>query len=294
MSYVMRYAMSYAMRCAMNSVMNNTITSSIKKTLYFQLFVVSLFVLMVPVCLANATVYDATVHFANRVTLSVPVSGVIKSVNVTVGQRVQAEKILVELDQVPFVAAVAQAKAEVVISTTKQTEATRDYGQAQELYDRTVLSNVELENAKLKANRATAAFNAAQAYLALAKYNLAHSKVIAPFNGLVLKIHAIENENVNNAMTSQPLMVFAAEGHYLVKTYAPLKALASLAIGKKGKITIEKKQFSGTVISVALEPVNATLPASIDKQEAHYEVSVEFNSDNIVLRAGQTARVEFP
>ncbi len=282
------------MSYALNSVMSNTIISSIKKIFYFQLFVVLLFVLIVPVGLANATVYDATVHFANRVTFSVPVSGIIKSVNVTVGQRVQAGKILVELDQIPFVAAVAQAKAEVIINTTKQTEATRDYGQAQELYDRTVLSNVELENAKLKADRATAAFNAAQAHLTLTKYNLANSKVIAPFNGLVLKIHAIENENVNNTMTSQPLIVFAAEGHYLAKAFVPLKALASLAIGKKGKITIKKKQFSGTVVSIALEPVNATLSVSIDKQEAYYEVYVEFKSDNIVLRAGQAARMEFP
>ncbi len=281
MNCVMSYAMSYAVNSVVKVIIKNSIS------------VVSLFVLLAPLSLINAATYDATVQFANRVTLGVPVSGVIKSVNITVGQRAQAGKVLVELDQVPFVTAVTQAKAQVVIHTTKQAEAIRDYEQAQALYDRTVLSNVELENARLKATRATAVFNAAQARLKLAKYNLLHSKVIAPFNGLVLKIHAKDNETVNNTLTSQPLLIFAAEGQYTVKTFAPLSALAFLAIGKKANITIGEKQFTGTVISTALEPVDAAQQASIDKQEAYYEVYVGFNSDNIVLRAGQAARLEF-
>ncbi|NOX43701.1 MAG: efflux RND transporter periplasmic adaptor subunit [Gammaproteobacteria bacterium] len=267
-----------------------------KKFIYLQLLVISMFVTtIVPFSLVGAATYDATVRFANRVTLSMPVSGIIKSVYVAAGQHIQAEQILIALDQTPFEAAVAQANAEVTIRATKKTQAMRDYQQAQELYDRTVLSNVELENAKLKADRATAAYSAAQASLTIAKFNLAHSKVIAPFDGLVLQLYAKENENVNNALESQPLVVFAAKDQYTAKMLAPLSALALLAIGQKGKVTIGNKQFTGTVISTALEPVESIYGnKEFDDKEARYEVNVEFKTDNIVLRAGQSARVEFP
>jgi len=234
----------------------------------------------------SAAQYDATVQFANRVTLSMPVSGVIKSVNVVIGQHIQAGKLLVELEKIPFVAAVSKTKADVTINKTKQTEAIRDYKQAQELYDRTVLSNVELENAKLKADRATAEYDIAQAQLETAEYNLAHANVIAPFDGIVLKVHAKENETINNLLASQPLIVFAAENQYTVKILSKLKSLDSFAVAKTGKISIGGKQFIGTVISVGLEPVA--------EQGLEYEVIVGFKAKNVVLRSGQVATVDFP
>jgi len=272
-------------------MIDDLISCTFKNLLYC---FIALTMLIIPFSLANSAVYDAKVQFANRVTLSVPVSGVIKSVNAVVGQRTQTGKILVELDQIPFAGAVVQANADVTINASKKTEAIRDHEQAQELYDRTVLSNVELENARLKADRAVAAYNTAKAKLTLADFNLKHSKIIAPFNGLVLKVLAKENENVNNALASQPLLVLAAEGQYTVKMLAPLSELASFSKGQEVKVTVGNKQFSGMLMSIALEPADAVLLASFEKQGVYYEVDVKINTGNYVLRAGQAAQMEMP
>ena len=98
---------------------------------------------------AFAAPYDANVHFAHRIILSVPVSGEINQVNVKAGQAVNAGDILIALDKTPFEVAVIQAQAAVTTHATEQREAERDFEQLQELYDRGVLSTVELENSEL-------------------------------------------------------------------------------------------------------------------------------------------------
>lgn len=104
--------------------------------------------------LSGATVsaagYDASVVFGRRVELGLPVSGMVKTVNVMTGQSVAAGQTLMALDDILFVALVAEAEAGLVRSRADQTVAARDYQQAHQLYERALLSNVELENADRK------------------------------------------------------------------------------------------------------------------------------------------------
>ena len=148
-----------------------------KLSLLLPLFMVAL----APWSIAKSASFDAMLHFSQRATLSVPVSGIIDKINIAVGQRVSIDEVLLSLNPTRFAAAVIRAEAEVKIKTSNQLESTRDFEHAQELYDRAVLSNVELENAKLKYNRSVAELEATQAKLSQAKYDLEHSTIAAPF-----------------------------------------------------------------------------------------------------------------
>jgi len=229
--------------------------------------------------------YDATIHFAHRVELSVSVSGKIKHVDVNPGERVKSGKVMIALDKTPFEAAVAEAQAEVTTRDTQSKEAARDLDQAQELYDRGVLSTVELEDAQHQNIRAKAALKAAQARLTQAKYNLNNSQVVAPFNGWVLNVKTVENENINSQLNVEPLMVFAEEGKYKAYTRVPLKVLRTLNIGQAGKISVGNNVMTGKVSSLGLEPV--------EQGKDLYEVGVVFNSKNTLLRSGQNAVIDF-
>lgn len=226
--------------------------------------------------------YAATVHFARRVELGLPVSGVVERVEVRSGQRVSKDQVLVALEATPFQAAVEQAEAEVARAAAAHTEAARDYRQAQELYDRTVLSAVELENAKLAESRASADLKRARARLKQARYELAHSVLRAPFDAWVLEVRAQPGQSVVNTLAAAPLVVLAAYGEFEARARVPLAALEGLRVGQAATVGVEGRRYPGRVQGVGLEPVNG----------GTYEVRVVFTADER-LRAGTPAHVEF-
>ena len=60
---------------------------------------------------ATAAGFDGKVEWAQRIALSVPVSGVVETVAVDTGQPIKKGQVLVQLEQTPFVAELASAKA---------------------------------------------------------------------------------------------------------------------------------------------------------------------------------------
>lgn len=211
---------------------------------------------------------DGTVQWARRVELGLGVSGTVKAVAAEAGARVAKGQVLVALDDTPFKAEFDQARAD-------RDEAARDYKQAQQLFERTVLSAVELENAKLKSVRA-------QAKYAQAKYQLDQSRIVAPFDAWVLDVRAQVGQSVVNALEARPLVVVAAAGEYVARTRVSGSVLERLAPGAAATVTVAGKSYAGKVRSLALEP---------GKGDEH-DVTVAFSAAER-LRSGQPAKVEF-
>lgn len=215
---------------------------------------------------------DGTVQWARRVELGLGASGVIKTVAAESGARVAKGQVLVALDDTPFKAVLDQARAD-------RDEAARDYKQAQQLFERTVLSAVELENAKLKSVRA-------QARYAQAKYQLDQSRIVAPFDAWVLEVRAQAGQNVVNALEARPLVVLAAAGEYLAQLRVPAATLDRLKIGQVANVTVGGKSYAGRIQSLALEPAGG-------KADGQHDVAVFFQAAEM-LRPGRAAAVELP
>lgn len=231
---------------------------------------------------ATAADYAATVHFARRVELGLAVSGVVERVEARPGHRVPKDQLLVALETTPFQAAVEQAEAEVARAAAAHTEAARDYRQARELYDRTMLSAVELENAKLAEHRASADLKRARARLRQARYELAHSALRAPFDAWVLEVRAQPGQSVVNTLAAAPLVVLAAYGEFEARTRVPPDVLEGLRVGQAATVGVGGRRYPGSVQGVGLEPVDGNT----------YEVRVVFTAEERLL-AGTSARVEF-
>ena len=210
-----------------------------------------------------------------------------RQVNVKKGEPISTDQVLLSLDTTPFKAAVTHAESEVKKTATRQREAERDYAQLTELYDRGVLSKVELENGQLALERASADYAAAEAALTQAKYNLEHAVIKAPFDGLALEVHIKPHEAVNNNVNVMPLLTVAEKNKYIARALVSLSALNKLAPGKKSQVSVGNKSYSGKVASIAYEPETNS------KGEKRYEVQIEFDSKGKLFRAGETARVSF-
>jgi RND family efflux transporter MFP subunit len=232
---------------------------------------------------AMAAGFDGKVEWARRVAVSVPVSGIVESITVDTGQQIKKGQVLLQLEQTPFVAELAEAKAARNQAAGDRREARRDYKQTKELYDRGLISNVELENAELKSKRANAAWSAAGARLMRAEYNLGHSRLVAPFDGWLLGRNAEVGQTIISTQQAQTLLVIAAANEYLARAEVSGKKLRDLKIGDRAKVEVGGKSFAGTITVLGLEPVAGN----------YYEVAISFNSGGELLRAGQQAEVKF-
>lgn len=225
---------------------------------------------------------DAQLQWSRRVELSLPVSGVVQEVRAEAGQRVSKGQLLLALDAAPFAASVLAAEAAVARCRLDLKEASRDHAQARELYARTVLSTVELENAALKQSRAEAACRSAQADLEQARYRQRVSALRAPFDAWVLARSVEPGQSVVAELKPPTLLVLAAAGEYLARAEVAADDARTLKLGQAVTVSVAGRRYQGEIKAMALEPA----------ANGRYPVDARFATDD-ALRTGQSARIEW-
>ncbi|MBI3562578.1 MAG: efflux RND transporter periplasmic adaptor subunit [Gammaproteobacteria bacterium] len=237
---------------------------------------------------AMAQTYAATLQWSKRVELSTPVSGVVKEVSAQVGEKVAKGTVLLRLDDEVFSARLQAAQAALSNQEEQAKEAQRELERTTELYNRTLLSEHDLQVAKNNQVQASAELQRARAAVTLAKNNLFYSKLRAPFNAWVLSRQAEPGKVVSAELNPEALFVVAEADHMTALIYVDENNLAGLKNGAAAKVKIDKQEFVGSIKSIGLEP--GKNPA----EGVRYPVSVEFATNNQLLRAGQQASVVLP
>ncbi|WP_457675054.1 hypothetical protein [Thiolapillus sp.] len=135
------------------------------------------------------------------------VSGVVDEVRVHKGQQVRAGEILVVLDQREFRARLRRARALSARAAALLAEARREEERAQELYDRGLLSDHELQKAQIGRLEAEARRAESMAEETAAGLDLERTTVKAPFSGRIVEVMAWKGRPVRNSLEIQPLVV---------------------------------------------------------------------------------------
>jgi RND family efflux transporter MFP subunit len=232
--------------------------------------------------------YDAVLAWSQRVELGVLANGVVKEVPVSEGQRVKKDQLLLKLDEQVFVADLKFAQANLKKSEEMLIEAKRELDRVEELYNRTVSSEHELEQANLEHTKALAAEKKAQAILASKRMVLKYSAIHAPFDGIVISRNAGVGQTIVSALQSQPLITLAATGRMLARIMMGAEQLKNITEGKKAEVKINGKTFNGSVYFIGLEPVK------VINNVAQYNVDISFGDFGETLRVGQQAKVVIP
>lgn len=147
---------------------------------------------------------------AASVELTTRVSGVVDTVLVRPGQRVQKGAPLLRLDRTVLRARVAEAEAEYARAEADEADAKREAVRAQELFDRTVSSTTELEAATLRHARARAMLAAAEARRTIARKDLSDAELKAPFAGTVKAVPGGPGSVVTADCQPKPLVILEA------------------------------------------------------------------------------------
>jgi len=254
----------------------------LKHTFMYGLAAGTLLVLM-PVYAAEV---DAELDWSRRVQLSTTVTGVIAEVRVEAGDKASKGDLLLALDDRILKANVEKTTAELARSDRLFKEAGREMDRQSELYDRTVLSQHELELARIGLDDAKARLKAAEAARVKAQVDYEHSQLRAPFDAVILSRHAEVGQTIISTENPAPLIELAEAGKMIARLTVSLGVANTLKPGKSLAVIIGGRRYSGKVKMIGFEPVS--------EKKRRYPLTVEVNTGERVLRAGQTAKVVLP
>jgi len=226
---------------------------------------------------------DGVLDWNKRVSLSTSVSGVVSEVFVQLGDKVESGEKLLELDKAVFSANVAKTSAAVVAQDRLYLEAERELDRNQELYERTVLSDHDLEMAKVAFDKAALELATAKADLAVAKQQLKYSVIRAPFTAYIIGKNVEPGQTIVTTQTAPMLLEVVDAETMLAKVKLSYSRLKGLKKGEPATVALGNKKHKGVIQSIGLEPTN--------KSKDQYLVSVAFNTQGKRLRAGQKVQV---
>lgn len=207
---------------------------------------------------------------SEEVKLSFKAGGIISDIPVREGSLVKKGEVLASLN-------LTEIKENVNIAEKAYDKALRDWNRAKNLYADTVATLELYQNA-------TTALDIARSTLEIAKFNLKHSTITAPGNGIILKQLLKENELV---APGYPVFVLGLSGAYWkVKAGLADREVVMINEGDSASVTLDAypgKQFRAEVVLIS---------SLASQMTGTYEVELSLESEGYRLAAGFIAGVD--
>jgi multidrug efflux system membrane fusion protein len=237
---------------------------------------------------------NATLAWAGITRLSTPVSGVVAAIPVQAGQVVARGSVLLRLERAPFADRLAAISAERAGLVRAAAEAKRDAERTQQLYDRTVASESERQDALIKQEKTQAQLNATKARVDLTQWELARSELLAPFAARILSIDTAVGETVSSELNAPVLLRIARADELLAQAMVSPNVAAGVHLGQTLAVVVNQTTVQGQV--VALVSDEATVQNSASNGEAlgvRYRLVVQIKPEQGWI-AGLPARIDLP
>ena len=201
--------------------------------------------------LVQAAEIEATLEWANRRVAAFAVTGVVDKVLIAAGESVKKGQLLAQLDQSPFVAMVKKQQALVIGIKPRLFDAKQNYSQAQELYDRTVLSQVELHRAEAQFQGIEAEQTAAKAELDMVKWQQQQSVLRAPCECLILANRLLPGAVINTENQAIINIELAEVG--LMHAVIVLEPTMQLQMQQALNVAVAGKKYAATIVTLSME-----------------------------------------
>lgn len=198
---------------------------------------------------------DGHLTWAEVTRLSTPVSGVVTAIPVQPGQQVDKGVVLLRLDRKPFSDKLAAAVAVRSGLVRAAAEAKRDAERTQELYDRTVASESERQEALIKQEQAEARLKEARARADLRQWELGRTTLTAPFPARILSVDTAVGETVSSALDAPVLLRIARSDQMLAEANVSPSVAAHLSLGQKLNVLVGQSSVQGQLVGIVSEPV---------------------------------------
>lgn len=224
---------------------------------------------------------SGTIDARRQTEISAEVSGRIIVVNVDVGDRVEAEAPLFQIDPEPYQIAVDEAQAALELAWAESRNAKEEAERMRLLVEQSVASKQQLDQLRTVARVARARVGAAGARLRRARHDLEHTEVRAPYAGSVVDRLADEG-----AMAGPMPIVVLQETDVLE---------AVLAVPEATPIPVRGGDPVRLFVEGIVEPIESVVSRvslRVDPKTRTYEVRADVSDLRGLLKAGSYARAE--
>lgn len=202
-------------------------------------------ILIAPTSISFAEEMQGVISYRTYIAVITLDEGLVTGVHANVGDRVSSGDALIEFDTTIHKARVT-ARQSVVDRLRIEVDSLADkFARQQEMFDRGSLSLLAYEETENALKTAEARLEAAQAKLSVAQHLLERTKLLAPINAVVLSRNIHPGMNVVPELQTEPLMVLASDGNFIVKLSMDFDSWLGLKNSKVPvEIDVNGKKFS--------------------------------------------------
>ncbi|RMG42506.1 MAG: efflux RND transporter periplasmic adaptor subunit, partial [Candidatus Dadabacteria bacterium] len=191
-------------------------------------------------------------------TLKSKASGEVLKVTVQEGDRVEAGKLLVELDRSDAEQALAEAKARLNLAETTVRITRARFERIARLRKQKHISADEYENAELKYAEAQAELATARSKLTLAQERLDDTTITAPISGVISRKFIEPGQIVASGVAAfsggTDLLEMVTLDPIIVTAEFDEKSVTALKLGQQATVTLDafpEREFKGTVLTIS-------------------------------------------
>lgn len=241
------------------------------------------------------TKYSATIRGQQDIDIYPQVGGRLTSLLVKEGDVVRKGQVLFIIDQVPYQAALAQARASVQAAQASLATAKLQYDAKQRLFDEKIISQIELETARNAFHTAEANLAQANALAVNAGNNLSYTSVTSPANGVVGTLPYRQGALVGSSMPSPLTTISDNSEMYVYFSFGESELLElsrkygspEEAIKNFGEVTLRLIDGSTYEHKGVIESVSGV----IDRTTGASSLRAKFPNPNRLLTSGSTGSV---
>jgi len=227
-----------------------------------------------------------------EVELVAPVSETLIGVHAQRGDRVEAGQLLVELDRTYARVEATRAAAALAAARSALLVARQEHERARRLRVDRVLSQQDLDRARLAEDEARARLHEAEAQVAAAKKREADLSLMAPVAGVLDQLPFDAGERVPAGAV---LAVLLSDALPWVRVWIPEESQVRVAPGTPAEIRIDgiERTLAGRVLDVSRDPEFTPHYALTERDRVHlvYETRVSILDAPSELRPGVPAQV---
>lgn len=230
------------------------------------------------------------------------VSGTIHRLHVDFNSAVQAGQLIAEIEPSLFEAEVAQAEADLLSAQAARDKAEVAVRDAKRQLDRTLELSKQRVVAEAELDRVRFAHEAARAELRLAgaavvqrraaleraRVNLAHTRISAPIDGVVVSRDVDVGQTVAASLQAPTLFTIAQDlSQMQIETEVDEAFIGEIAADQPVQFTVfayPDRVFQGRVVQVRLNP-------KIESGVVKYNCIIQVENPDLALKPGMTATV---
>ena len=228
--------------------------------------------------------FSGTVRAGQKASLAFRVGGKVEKIQVEVGEKVEKDQVLAQLDPHDHELSVKNTESNFKSARAAYKNSESSYQRNKRLYENSNISKAELDQAETQRNSDQAQEEALAAQLEQARNQLAYTMLKAPFSGFISSKNVDKFENV---ISGQAIFTLVDPGELKVNLGIPESLITRVREGEA--VSVKLESIPGTELTGVVSEVGV----AIDASTGTYPVTVKISNPSVKMLPGMAAEVTF-